>query len=162
MLFFICSFASLGEAKIRLRKVKDEPKTCTKMKVDEFLSRPEKKIFGTLKNSVVIEDDIVVVGDLGKKLCSWSLDQFSEKLNINSPSQSNENPDHSWTGQVQFYIDEYKNVLVPFIKKDQGYKQAIISLSTCDFEKTSYTEEPQFPKCDPPKKSSKKKKKKSS
>jgi len=160
LFFILLDISSIAQGRIRLRKVKDEPKTCTKMKVDDFLSRPEKKIFGTLRNSVVLEDDVVVIGDLGKKYCSWSLEQFNEKMNLSSLNP--ESGEMVWKNQIQFYIDEYKNILVPFVKKDQGYKQAVINLSSCDFENTSYTEDLQLPKCDPPKKTSRKKKKKNS
>lgn len=139
-----------------MRKVKDEPKTCSVMNLDSNLSRKNKKIFGTLKNSVVIEDSISVVGDLGKKTCSWGKEEFFQKLNLNSTTLANANNKAEW----QFYIDEYKNVLVPSVKIDDSVFQATVHLDNCAFDDVKTVEKPTYPECKRPtskKKSSKKK-----
>ena len=59
------------------RRVKDAPKVCAVMQEDKFLSKEKKQVFGTLKHSVVIEDNISILNDLGKKECQWPF----EKLN---------------------------------------------------------------------------------
>ena len=59
-----------SQARIRLRKVKDPPRTCSVMKKDELLSRPSKPIWSTERHSVVISDEITLLNDLGVKVCS--------------------------------------------------------------------------------------------
>jgi hypothetical protein len=143
-----------GEARIRMRKVKEEPKACMNMKPDPYLSRPEKLIYATPRNSVIVEENVSIVGDLGNKHCSWPLTDFIQRLQVSGGDPQ------KYISQMRFYIDEYKNILVPYIKKENGYKQAVVNLASCDFENTLFTDELQVPKCDPPKKKSVRRKKK--
>ncbi len=111
-------FFQFSEARIRLRKVKEAPKTCKIMEEDDFLSRKEKKVLGTLRHSVLIEDDadeksITLVKDKGEKICQWEIAEWS------AIQQNNKLPDIS---AFKFYIDEYKNVIYPYVqKKDKSY-----------------------------------------
>lgn len=140
ILFFLSTVAS---AKIRLHKVKPAALTCTNMKIESSLSRADKKIYGTEKTSVILKDDISVVGDLGKKVCQWPLEKFSQFGEVN---------------KLSFYIDEYKNILVPYAKNENSYRSVKISLDNCSFEDEKTLTELNFPKCDPPTKKSKKRK----
>ena len=120
------------EARIVNRKVKEAPRVCAPMKEDSYLSRDGKRIFGTLRNSVIINEEIIVVDDLGKKICQWPLDklsQFAEPLTFD------------------FYIDEYKNKLYPHIKKENGFLVMSVDLADCSMADTSYLEKLDFPKC---------------
>jgi hypothetical protein len=135
-----------ADARIVNRKVKEAPRVCAPMKEDSYLSRDGKRIFGTLRNSVIIEDEIFVVNDLGKKICQWPLDklsQFAEPLNFN------------------FYIDEYKNKLYPHIKKENGFLVMSVDLADCSMQDTSYLEKLDFPKCVKPTKKKVRKRKRS-
>lgn len=132
-------------AKIRLRKVKDAPRTCTVMKEDPLLSRANKKIFGTEKNSIVIDDGISLVGDLGHKLCSWPMASFTNLGEIKKTS---------------FYIDEYKNILIAFqkvqaadqqVSKQTSVRQIQINIDNCQLGELKNFTEATFPKCVPPK-----------
>lgn len=147
--FFIISISFSAEAgRIRLRKVKDAPRSCAVMKEESSLSRADKKILGTEKNSVVIDDTVSVVGDLGNKLCEWPKEKFSE---IGEDAK-----------KMSFYIDEFKNILVVYQKSKTGLQQVQINLDNCQFDQLRTLSEVSLPKCDPPKKAKKihKKKKK--
>jgi hypothetical protein len=128
---------SFSEARIVNRKVKEAPKTCTIMKEDIFLSRPQKIILGTLRNSIIINDEIKLVNDLGKKICEWPKEPFLAAAPVNI---------------FEFYIDEYKNILIPYAKKETGYVQFKINLSNCEFEEQKEEQSLVLPKCEPPKK----------
>lgn len=140
LLFFGSPFAN---AKIRIHKVKPAALTCAHMKIESSLSRADKKIYGTEKTSVILKEDISVVGDLGKKVCQWPLDKFAQFGEVN---------------KLEFYIDEYKNILMPFAKNENSYRLAKISLDNCTFEDEKTIAELNFPKCDKPTKKSKKRK----
>ena len=89
----ILAFNNQAEAgRIVNRRVKDAPKVCAVMKEDKFLSKQKKQVFGTLKHSVVIEDNVSILNDLGKKECQWPF----EKLNI-----------YGNIDNFNYYIDEY-------------------------------------------------------
>ena len=129
------------------RRVKDAPKVCAVMAEDKFLSKENKQVFGTLKHSVVIEDNISILNDLGKKECQWPF----EKLNIYAEVDS-----------FNYYIDEFKNYIYPYFKNTdtQGYTMLKVSLSTCEIEDSYANNKLEFPKCSkPPAKKSKPKKK---
>ena len=122
-----------SEARIVNRKVKEAPRVCAPMKEDSYLSRDGKRIFGTLRNSVIINKEISVVDDLGKKICQWPLHrlgQFAEPLTFD------------------FYIDEYKNKLYPYMKKENGFLVMSVDLADCSMADTSYIEKLDFPKCE--------------
>ena len=131
------------QAKIRLHKVKQAALTCSQMKIENLLSRTDKKIFGTEKTSIILKDDISVVGDLGKKVCQWPAEKFAQFGDVN---------------KLSFYIDEYKNILVPYSKNENNYRLAKISLDNCNFDDEKTLSELSFPKCDKPLKKSKKRK----
>lgn len=142
-----------SEAKIRLRKVKEAPKTCKVMEEDNFLSRKDKKVMGTLRHSVLIEDDenekgIVLVKDKGEKICQWEMNEWS---NIQS---ENKLPDLK---SFKFYIDEYKNVIYPYVQKqDKSYFVMSIPMETCDLSNQITKAKLELPKCEIPSKSKKK------
>lgn len=133
------------------RKVKEAPKVCAIMTEDKLLSKDKKQVFGTLKHSVVIEDNISILNDLGKKECQWPF----EKLNIYGDIES-----------FSYYIDEYKNYIYPYFKNTDkaGYTMLKVSLSTCEIEDSYNNDKLEFPKCakpEGPSKKSKSKKKRS-
>lgn len=119
------------------RKVKEAPKVCAMMNQDQLLSKDQKQVFGTLKHSVVIEDNVSVLNDLGKKECQWDF----QKLNI-----------YGNIAKFNYYIDEYKNYIYPHLKGlDNKYTILKISLTTCEIEESVVSDTLQFPKCEKPK-----------
>ena len=162
----VCSILFIGlllfqfsEARIRLRKVKEAPKACKTMEEDSFLSRKEKKVLGTLRHSVLIEDDaseksITLVKDKGEKICQWDLSEWS------TIQQDNKLPD---IRSFKFYIDEYKNVIYPYVqKKDNSYFLMSIPINTCDLSAQQTNAKLDLPKCEKPVTKSKKRSKKRS
>lgn len=135
-----------ANARIVNRKVKDAPKVCAVMKEDPLLSKAKKQVFGTLKHSVVIENNISILNDLGKKECQWDFDTLKAYGDINS---------------FNYYIDEYKNYIYPYFKNEdkKGYTMLKISLNSCEIEDTLINDKLELPKCEkPPGKKSKSKK----
>ncbi len=123
-------------ARIVNRRVKEAPKVCAVMTEDKLLSKNEKQVFGTLKHSVVIEDNVSVINDLGKKQCQWNFEKLNAYGNVDA---------------FNFYIDEYKNYIYPYIKTlDNKYTMLKISLATCEIEDTYAYEKLEFPKCEKP------------
>lgn len=146
VLLFVFSFQA--EARIRLRKVKEAPKTCQTLKEDPLLSRPEKKVLSTERHSLIFEDGISLVRDKGEKICNWRVSEFDSFAPVE---------------QFQFFIDEYKEVLYSYVKNaDQSYFIMTIPFATCSLETKVTLPEFQAPVCEKPKKksSSKKRKKK--
>ncbi len=147
-----------AEAKIRLRKVKEAPKACKTMEEDSFLSRKEKKVLGTLRHSVLIEDDaseqsITLVKDKGEKICQWELSEWS------AIQQDNKLPDIQ---AFKFYIDEYKNVIYPYVqKKDKSYFVMSVPIQTCDLTSQQTYAKLDLPKCEKPTRAKKRSKKRS-
>jgi hypothetical protein len=149
MRFFLMSicimFTLASEAgRIRLRKVPEAPKVCKVMKEDPLLSRRDKKILATLKNSLIINEQVSLVNDLGQKQCIWPVEKFQPLGDVRN---------------ANFYIDEYKNVLVAYQKVPQGMAQVQINIDQCQFDEYKLTDEVNLPKCSPPKKIRKSKKK---
>lgn len=124
-----------ASARIVNRRVKDTPKVCSMMKNDMMLSRAGKKVYGTLRHSIVIEDKIDVVNDLGKKICSFNFDSLNTYGDI---------------GAFEFYIDEYQNYLYPFIKDDAGVTTLKVSLNSCEIEVAVEGDQFETPKCSKP------------
>lgn len=135
-----------SQGRIVNRKVKEAPRTCGEMKEDSFLSRGGKRIFGTLRNSVIINQEISVVDDLGKKICTWPLEKLSQ---------------FAEPGTFDFYIDEYKNRLYPHFKKENGFFVVAVNLEDCSLAETSYLEKLDFPKCEKPSKKKSRKRRRS-
>lgn len=158
ILGILFSFAQ-SEARIRLRKVKEAPKTCVTMKEDSFLSRKDKKVLGTLRHSILIENDseapsITLVKDKGEKICQWTMDKWS------SIEKDNRLPA---TEAFKFHIDEYKEVLYPYVQKDdKSYFMMAISFKDCSLDDQVTKASLDFPKCESPKKSRKPSSKKKS
>lgn len=154
-LLFCLSLFQYSEARIRLRKVKEAPKSCKTMEEDSFLSRKDKKVLGTLRHSVLIENDaqdqnITLVKDKGEKICQWDLEQWY------AIQQDNKLPDIS---AFKFYIDEYKNMIYPYVqKKDKTYFLMSIPISTCDLSQQFTNVKLELPKCEKPTKKKRTKK----
>lgn len=139
ILLTIMSTTLAAEAgRIRLRKVPIAPKVCANMDEDKFLSRGGKRIFGTLRNSVIIEQDISLIDDLGKKICQWPTDKWQA---YGDPTKFN------------FYIDEQRNALYPYMKSDAAYQFIKISLDDCSIGELQTTDKLELPKCEVKKKS---------
>lgn len=137
---------STSEAgRIRLRKVKDEPKVCSVMQEDKSLSRADKRIFGTLRNSVIFENDISIVNDLGKKICQWPYSSWQPMGDLS---------------RYAYYIDEQRNALYPYTKSNDKYQFAKISLDDCTIGEMQITETLDLPKCEKAKKTRSKTKRK--
>ncbi len=128
-----------------MRKVKDAPKVCSNMEEDKLLSRGNKRIFGTLRNSVVLENDISIVNDLGKKICQWPTDKWQSLGDLSKYS---------------FYIDEQRNALYPYMKAENQYQFVKISLDDCALGELQTTDKLELPKCEMKKKSRSKSKRK--
>lgn len=146
LLFFILLTIDPVQARIRLRKVKDPPRTCTVMKEDELLSRPVKPIWSTERHSVVIGNDVTLLNDLGVKVCSWNKNLFGKNADLS---------------KFRFYIDEYKEYVYPFIEtKDNGSTLYKVAFKDCSMADKVTLSKLEFPDCEKPKKLSKKRKKK--
>lgn len=156
VIFFVYSFSVVSEARIRNRKVKEAPRVCKVMEEDKFLSRDHKKVWGTLRHSVVIENgtdvhSVTLLKDKGEKICQWKLEQWD------SIRAENRLPDIS---EFRFYIDEYKEILHPYVKKeDSSYFMLTIPIKTCALDEQVTKQKLEIPKCEPPKKKAAAKKK---
>lgn len=138
-LWIVISFTFAAEAgRIRMRKVKDAPKVCSVMEEDKLLSRGNKRIFGTLRNSVILENDISIVNDLGKKICQWPTNKWQSLGDLSKYS---------------FYIDEQRNALYPYMKMQNQYQFLKISLDDCELGEMQATDKLELPKCEAKKKS---------
>lgn len=133
---FALIISQAAEARIVNRRVKDPPKVCAIMKEDRFLSKAKKQVFGTQKYSVIVENKVSLLNDLGKKACQWNL----EKLNVYGDIAS-----------FNYYIDEYKNYIYPYVRnEDKGYTMLKISLASCEIEDTFINDKLELPKCGKP------------
>jgi hypothetical protein len=145
LLSSLLSFEAAEAGRIRLRKVKDEPKVCSVMQEDKYLSRSDRRIFGTLRNSVILEGDISIVNDLGKKICQWPYEKWQPLGDVN---------------RFTYYIDEQRNALYPYIKNNDKYQVVKISLDDCSIGEMQITENLELPKCVKAKKARSKSKRK--
>ena len=135
-----------SQASIRLRKVKDPPRTCSMMKKDELLSRPSKPIWSTERHSVVISDEITLLNDLGVKVCSWNRNLFGKTVDLS---------------QFRFYVDEYKEFIYPYLdEKENGVVLYKVPFKDCSLTDKVTLSKLEFPNCEKPKIVSKKRKKK--
>lgn len=138
ILFCIVFTTMAAEAgRIRLRKVPIAPKVCANMDEDKFLSRGGKRIYGTLRNSVIIEQDISLVDDLGKKICQWPANRWQALGDLS---------------KYNFYIDEQRNALYPYMKAENQYQFVKISLDDCSLSEVQTTDKLELPKCEAKKK----------
>lgn len=150
----VAFFLQATEARIRNRKVKEAPRVCKLMTEDNFLTRKDKKVLGTLRHSVIIEDSaetrtVTLVKDKGEKVCQWKLEQWESIRNDNKLPEIND---------FKFHIDEYKEILYPYVKKaDASYFMMTIPLKSCALSEQTTKVKLEIPKCEPPKKARKKK-----
>ncbi len=148
VIFFLAGlFPVSSEARIRLRKVKEAPRTCKYMTEDPLLSRSDKKVLSTERHSLVFEDSIDLVRDKGEKICQWR----PSELNTLGPIEN-----------FKFYIDEYKETLFAILKNPDESNMIIkVPLANCSLENT-VTQKESFmpPQCQSGKKSSSRKRKK--
>lgn len=134
ILFTIVFSTMAAEAgRIRLRKVPVAPKVCANMDEDKLLSRGNKRIFGTLRSSVIIEQDISLVDDLGKKICHWPSNRWQALGDLS---------------KYNFYIDEQRNALYPYVKAENQYQFVKISLDDCALGEVQTTDKLELPKCE--------------
>lgn len=136
---------SVAQARIVNRKVKEAPKACKLMTEDTFLSRKDKIVYGTLRHSLLIDNDeqnITLVKDKGEKICQWSFDQWA------GIQGDNKLPDLS---KFKFQIDEYKNAIYPYVRKsDKSYFMMNIPLESCDLNNQITKVDLEIPKCEKP------------
>ncbi|MES2803078.1 MAG: hypothetical protein V4654_11340 [Bdellovibrionota bacterium] len=146
ILFTIVFSTMAAEAgRIRLRKVPVAPKVCANMSEDKYLSRDSRRIFGTLRSSVIIEQDISLVDDLGKKICQWPTNRWQALGDLS---------------KYTFYIDEQRNALYPYMKAENQYQFVKISLDDCSLGEVQMTDKLELPKCEVKKKARSKSKRK--
>ena len=74
--------------RIRNRKVKEAPKVCALMQEDVHLTRDGKMVYGTLRHSLVFENDeqmnnISLVKDKGEKICQWQSKVWNQIMKTN-------------------------------------------------------------------------------
>ncbi len=140
-------------ARIRNRKVKEAPKVCAVMQEDVHLTRGPKKVYGTLRHSLVFENDdqmnnISLVKDKGEKICQWQSTVWNQILKNNQVENQ-----MSW----KYYVDEYKEILYPYVQKaDKSYFVMTVPFSTCSLEQQVTRESLDLPICEIPKKAKKK------
>ncbi|MBC7742137.1 MAG: hypothetical protein H7061_08065 [Bdellovibrionaceae bacterium] len=145
-IILILSASISASAKIRMRKVKEAPKVCGFMTEDKLLSRPDKIVYSTERYSLIIEESVTLVKDKGEKICEWPLEEWK----LSAPLKN-----------FQFYIDEYKEILYPFAKKDDGLTFTMqVRLTDCRLTDKNTKDSFEKPACDRPKKVSRNKKKK--
>lgn len=141
--------------RIRNRKVKEAPKICGLMQEDVHLTRDGKMVYGTLRHSLVFENDdqmnnISLVKDKGEKICQWQSTVWNNIL-------KNNQVEHQMN--FKYYIDEYKEILYPYVQKaDKSYFIMTIPFSTCSLEQQVTRADLSLPKCEIPKKTKKKSK----
>ena len=122
------------------------------MAEDPMLSREGKKVLGTLRHSILIENEsseagedsptISLVKDKGEKICQWTYAQWSEILRNNKIDN---------IAKFSFFVDEYKEVLYPYVKKDDNsYFLMSIPFNSCEFATQSTKVTLDLPKCDIP------------
>lgn len=152
MPFLIAALSvQIADSRIRNRKVKEAPRVCKLMTEDSFLSRTDKRVLGTLRHSMIIEDSsdtrtVTLVKDKGEKLCQWGLEQWESVRSENKLPEIKE---------FKFHIDEYKEILYPYAKKaDASYFVMAIPFKTCALTEQSTKAKLELPKCEPPKKKS--------
>lgn len=142
--------------RIRNRKVKEAPQICGLMQEDVHLTRGGKKVYGTLRHSLVFENDeqmnnISLVKDKGEKICQWQSTVWNNILKNNQVENL-----MSW----KYYVDEYKEILYPYVQKaDKSYFIMTIPFATCSLEQQVTRVDLDLPKCEIPKKTKKKKSK---
>ncbi len=145
--------AQAGESRIRMNKVKEAPKVCKVMAEDSMLSRDGKKVFGTLRHSLVFEraenlESVSLIKDKGEKICQWQGSQWEEILKNNGFENMT---------NFKYHIDEYKEILYPYATKADGsYFVMNIPFSGCGLDDQATREKLEIPKCIVPKKKSKK------
>lgn len=141
-------------ARIRNRKVREAPRSCRLMSEDSFLSRRDKKVLGTLRHSLIIENSedartVTLIKDKGEKICEWKLEQWQ------SIEADNKLPEVT---DFKFHVDEYKEILYPYVRKADGsYFLLKVPFKTCELSDQSTKAKLELPKCEPPKKKSRKK-----
>lgn len=150
----ILLFSLLGEARIRMHKVKEAPKVCKNMEEDSMLSRDGKIVYGTLRHSLVFEkaealDSVSLIKDKGEKICQWSGAQWEEILKNNGFENLT---------TFKYHIDEYKEILYPYATKADGsYFVMNIPFAGCGLDDQATREKLEIPKCIVPKKGKKRK-----
>lgn len=143
---FVFSFSEFSEAgRIRLRKVKESPKVCAHMVEDNYLSRKNRKVYGTLRNSLIIEDQVLVVDDLGQKICQWPSEKWATMGDLT---------------KYKFYIDEKRNKIYSYLKNAEAnqYQVAEVDINNCQLGSLQTVPELDLPKCEKVKKSKNKSK----
>lgn len=138
------------DARIVNRKVKEAPKACKLMTEDSMLSRKNKLVFGTLRHSLLIDQDdqtISLVKDKGEKVCQWSFDDWA------SIQGDNKLPEIQ---KFNFQIDEYKNMIYPYVRKsDKSYFMMSVALDKCNLNEQITKINLDIPKCEKPVKTAK-------
>lgn len=138
ILFFFVEVSVAG--RIRLRKVKETPKVCAHMVEDNYLSRKNRKVYGTLRNSLIFEDQVLVVDDLGQKICQWPNEKWAPLGDMT---------------KYKFYIDEKRNKIYSYLKNAEvnQYQVAEVDINNCQLGSLQTVPDLDLPKCEKVKKS---------
>lgn len=155
VLVMLAAASSAEAGRIRNRKVKEAPKICGLMQEDVHLSRDGKKVYGTLRHSLVFENDgqmnnISLVKDKGEKICQWQSTVWNQILKNNQVENQM---------GFKYYLDEYKEILYTYVQKpDKSYFIMTTPFATCSLEQQVTRADLDLPKCEIPKKTKKKSK----
>ncbi len=138
LILFIFAEVSLA-GRIRLRKVKETPKVCAHMVEDNYLSRKNRKVYGTLRNSLIFEDQVLVVDDLGQKICQWPNEKWAPLGDVT---------------KYKFYIDEKRNKIYSYLKKAEAnqYQVAEVDINNCQLGSLQTVPDLDLPRCEKVKK----------
>ena len=139
--FILFFFVEVGLAgRIRLRKVKEAPKVCAHMVEDNYLSRKNRKVYGTLRNSLIFEDQVLVVDDLGQKICQWPNEKWAPLGDVT---------------KYKFYIDEKRNKIYSYLKNAEAnqYQVAEVDINNCQLGSLQTVHDLDLPRCEKVKKS---------
>ncbi len=129
-------FTEVSEAgRIRLRKVKETPKVCAHMVEDNYLSRRNRKVYGTLRNSLIFEDQVLVVDDLGQKICQWPNEKWAPLGDVT---------------KYKFYIDEKRNKIYSYLKNAEAnqYQVAEVDINNCQLGSLNTVSDLDLPRCE--------------
>lgn len=148
LLIFCANLDIADAARIRNRKVKEAPKTCSHLNEDSYLSREDKKVLGTKRHSLIIEqsegdETVSLIKDKGEKICQWKTKDWIDISNYKD------------VNDFKFYIDEYKGALYPYFKDEStdSYRMRKISLNDCVIGEVEELKQFKLPKCEKPKRS---------
>ena len=90
-------------------------------------------------NSLFIEDQVLVVDDLGQKICQWPSEKWATMGDLT---------------KYKFYIDEKRNKIYSYLKVAEAnqYQVAEVDINNCQLGSLQMVESLDLPKCEKAKK----------